>query len=301
MSQQRSLPPQDDFARALLRSAEADEPSNAAYAKVAAALGVSTAVGVGASLPAPAALLAGSSGFGRWLGSLGGKLALLGVSGALLVGAGSALLRHRFVAASAGAHGAAPAAAAKPTVGADSGAKNSAGARSGVNTPNLGNALNAALAPGQVPLPDAASSAVAAGEPDVAGEQVINLDAAMEHPGLRPARAATRAIASPAGARSAGFHGSSLPEQVQSLDRARVALASGDAGAALVEIAHYRKAWPKGVFLTEASVLEIEALAKRGERSLAAARAQAFVSAHPDSPQAERLRTLIPAPRAEQP
>jgi hypothetical protein len=49
------------------------------------------------------------------------------------------------------------------------------------------------------------------------------------------------------------------------------------------------------VFLTEASVLEIEALAKRGERSLAATRAQSFVAAHPDSPQAERLRALIPA------
>jgi outer membrane protein assembly factor BamD (BamD/ComL family) len=96
-----------------------------------------------------------------------------------------------------------------------------------------------------------------------------------------------------------GAGGSSLSEQVQSLDRARVALGSGNAGAALVEIAHYRKAWPKGVFLTEASVLEIEALAKRGEHSLAAARAQAFVTAHPDSPQAERLRALSSGPASE--
>jgi hypothetical protein len=63
----------------------------------------------------------------------------------------------------------------------------------------------------------------------------------------------------------------------------------------LSEIEHYRKAWPLGVFLTEASVLEIEALAVRGQRSLAASRAAAFVAAHPDSPQAERLRRLIPA------
>ncbi len=89
--------------------------------------------------------------------------------------------------------------------------------------------------------------------------------------------------------------GSSLAEQVQSLDRARVALGSGDARSALREISRYRKAWPHGVFLTEASVLEIEALAARGERSLAALRAQAFVAAHPDSPQASRLRALIPA------
>jgi hypothetical protein len=89
--------------------------------------------------------------------------------------------------------------------------------------------------------------------------------------------------------------GSSLAEQVQSLDRARVALGSGDSSSALREIARYRAAWPDGVFLTEASVLEIEALAARGERSLARARAADFVEAHPDSPQADRLRTLIPA------
>ena len=75
---------------------------------------------------------------------------------------------------------------------------------------------------------------------------------------------------------------------------ARVALGAGDPGTALAEIAHYRKAWPTGVFLTEASVLEIEALAVRGERSLAAARASAFVQAHPDSPQAGRLRAFLP-------
>ena len=67
------------------------------------------------------------------------------------------------------------------------------------------------------------------------------------------------------------------------------------------EIAFYRRSWPKGVFLTEASVLEIEALAKRGEHSLAAKRAQAFVTAHPDSPQADRLRALIPEPSTELP
>jgi hypothetical protein len=63
----------------------------------------------------------------------------------------------------------------------------------------------------------------------------------------------------------------------------------------LREIAHYRATWPDGVFLTEASVLEIEALAARGERALTAKRAADFVAAHPDSPQADRLRALIPA------
>ena len=285
MSEQRSLPPQDDFARALLRSAEGDEPSNAAYAKVAAALGVSGVVG--ASLPAPAVLIAGSSGLGRWASSLGGKLALFGVSGALLLGAGGVLLRHRLVVAPAtpASTGASVAplvatAAVAPTVGTEPGAKNDS-------------------------TPAAASSAVTPGAADPLSEQaaaqVINLDDPAAQAELRPAHAATRAFAGAGAARTSGSSSSSLPEQVQSLDRARVALSSGNAGAALVEIAYYRKAWPKGVFLTEASVLEIEALAKRGERSLAAARAQAFVAAHPDSPQAERLRALIPARPVEQP
>ncbi|HYQ28924.1 MAG TPA: hypothetical protein VER04_16950 [Polyangiaceae bacterium] len=78
------------------------------------------------------------------------------------------------------------------------------------------------------------------------------------------------------------------------MDRARVALASGNASAALAELSHYRAAWPSGVFLTEASVLEIEALSARGERALARERAAEFVAAHPDSPQADRLRALTP-------
>jgi hypothetical protein len=277
MQQRRSLPPhEDDFTRALLRSAEVDEPSSAAYAKVAAALGVGTALGVGASVPAPAVVAAGASGVSgvaRWASSLGAKLVLLGVSGALLVGAGGAFLRQR--------------SGAKPV------------ARSVIVKP--------ALVPVSAPAPVSASAPVSAlGAPQAKVQPASDAPAALAAASpVEPARAVSSA-APLHGSPHAGLHSaaraaesaasvSSLPEQVQSLDRARVALNSGDASAALREIAHYRDAWPQGVFLTEASVLEIEALAKRGERSLAATRAQAFVNAHPDSPQAERLRALIPA------
>jgi hypothetical protein len=268
MQDRRSLPPlEDDFTRALLRSAEVDEPSSAAYAKVAAGLGVGTALGVGASLPVPAAVVAGASGasaWARWSGTLAGKLTLLGVSGALLLGAGVGVLRHR--------------------------------------SPSMPSATGRALAVALAGQPQATSaSAVFATQPAAVTPQPASAELALAsaaplhanalgytaHGGVRRWHAALRA--------SSGSSTSSLSEQVQSLDRARVALGSGDAGAALIEIAHYRKAWPNGVFLTEASVLEIEALAKRGERSLAATRAQDFVAAHPDSPQAERLRALIPA------
>ncbi|HEY1536542.1 MAG TPA: hypothetical protein VGF76_21120 [Polyangiaceae bacterium] len=263
MQERRSLPPlDDDFTQALLRSAEVDEPSSAAYAKVAAALGVGTALGVGASLPAPAALVAGASGasaLARWSGTLAGKLALLGVSSALLLSAGVALLRHRSASEPLAARSVLAVAPA-PAVA--------------VASPPASVETSLSVVASAAPLP--------AKTDGFASRSVVR----PAHAALRAARAA-RAVS--------GSSGSSLSEQVQSLDRARVALSSGDAGAALIEIAHYRSAWPKGVFLTEASVLEIEALAKRGEHSLAAIRAQAFVAAHPDSPQAERLRALIPA------
>jgi hypothetical protein len=263
MQERRSLPPlEDDFTQALLRSAEVDEPSSAAYAKVAAALGVGTALGVGASLPAPAALVAGASGasaLARWSGTLAGKLTLLGVSGALLLGAGVELLRHRSASEPLAARSAL---AVAPTL-----------------TPVPAPAV--AVAPRPVSV-EPSLAVVASAAPLHARS-----DGSTAHSVMRPAHAALRA--------ASGSSPSSLSEQVQSLDRARVALGSGNTSAALIEIAHYRSAWPKGVFLTEASVLEIEALAKRGEHSLAAIRAQAFVAAHPDSPQAERLRALIPA------
>jgi hypothetical protein len=87
---------------------------------------------------------------------------------------------------------------------------------------------------------------------------------------------------------------SSLSEQVMALDRVRVALSAHHPSTALSEIASYRSHYPKGVFLIEASVLEIEALAGAGEGRLAATRAQAFLAAHPDSPHAARLRALAP-------
>jgi hypothetical protein len=258
-----SLPPlEDDFTRALLRSADADEPSNAAYGKAAAALGVGAALGIGASVPAPAAIAAGAAGLAgaaRWSGSFVARLAALGVSGALLVGGGALLLHGRLAGgASAGSGQAQPLPEAKASFEARS-------------------ALAGGVVPSVVP------SVVPPREPAVVSLSVSPSGAHAVPRRFHHSNASARAAS-----------GSSLAEQVQSLDRARVALGSGSAALALHEIAHYRKLWPKGVFLTEASVLEIEALAARGDRSRAASLASAFVAAHPDSPQAARLRALVP-------
>jgi len=279
MEDRRSLPPyEDELSLALLRSADHDEPSGAAYSKVATALGVSAAVGLGASLPAPAALASSglsASAAARWSGSVFAKAVVVGVSSVLLVAGGVALLQHR----SSTHH--APPVAARLNKGSPGSALAPAVARPSLPSP-AGALAPVVAAPTPTPnltaLPSAAVTAAIA--PVVSVPKPVLASNAPNLGAVSAARAPKK---------------SSLPEQVLSLDRARVALNSGDSAGALAEIAHYRSAWPRGVFLTEASVLEIEALAKRGEIVLAGMRAQAFVTAHPDSPQAERLRALIPA------
>jgi len=271
-----SLPSLDDeFTRALLGSADADSPTPAAYAKVAATLGVG--VSIGASIPAAAAVAAaGTAGVARWYGSLSAKL-LFCFSGALLVGGAGALL----------------------TRGPKSGNPVPRASAVGIRVPAVARAAGASLpaAPAQVASGGAGSSAPplasAAASPALA--QSLGQKQGSAQPAPRPfagtaARRTTHvATAAPAPADS------SLAEQVHSLDRARVALAGGASASALAEIARYRATWPNGVFLTEASLLEIEALAASGERSRARARAADFVAAHPDSPQVDRLRALSPS------
>ena len=281
-----SFPPQDnDFARALLLSAEHDEPSAAAYAKAASALGVGFGAGLGASVAAPAIAAASMAGVGtaaRWSGSVAARLAALGVSGALLVGAGAFVLHPRSAPSSA-----------RP------------GRSPEVSRASLSRVLparpaepRAMPAPAQlVPAPAAQlvpAPAQLVPAPAAPGSAIAAKSAPATPPGALPPASRPQS-ARPVSVKAQLTARSSLAEQVQSLDRARVALGSADPGAALREIARYRQAWPDGVFLTEASVLEIEALAARGERSLAAARASAFVAAHPDSPQVGRLRALMPA------
>lgn len=269
-----SLPPlEDEFSRALLGSADADAPTPAAYAKAAAALGIG--VGVGASLPAAAAVAAASAaGVARWSSSLSAKL-FFGLSGALLVGgAGAVLMRN------SDATGALPQADVARAALVPAG-------KSPTAIPSL-------LAPrGARP----AAPTVASAEPASPAARIATpgsvLPAQRSSVAAPTARRTPRAAA-PVKAAAAPVPDSSLSEQVQSLDRARLALAARDSSSALSEIARYRATWPSGVFLTEASVLEIEALAARGERSTARARAADFVAAHPDSPQADRLRALIP-------
>jgi len=293
MEDRRSLPPhEDELSLALLRSADHDEPSAAAYSKVATALGVSAAVGLGASVPAQAMLAsnglsASASAAARWSSSLFAKVVVVGVSSVLLVAGGLALRAQRAKAHEHAQLVQRAAVARTPHVPRAADATDvvrtvrTEHAPSTANVPSPAGALAAAVV--TPPLTPSVSSASS----PVVGSSKRAVSSASALTGHSAASGSAPRVTKI----------SSLPEQVLSLDRARVALNSGDASGALAEIAHYRNTWPRGVFLEEASVLEIEALAKRGEIVLAGMRAQAYVTAHPDSPQAARLRALIPGQR----
>jgi len=91
----------------------------------------------------------------------------------------------------------------------------------------------------------------------------------------------------------------SIAGEIAALDRARRALASGDAGAALGGLDRYRADFPRGVLQQEASVLRIEALWRAGQRARARELTRAFERAHPGSPHLERIRTLAADERDE--
>jgi hypothetical protein len=95
----------------------------------------------------------------------------------------------------------------------------------------------------------------------------------------------------------------SLAEEVAALDGAREALVGGDAARALRALDDHDRRFSRGALGPEATVLRIEALVQRGDRAAATRLGTAFLAAHPRSPLAARLRTLLglPAPSSAAP
>ncbi|APR76021.1 Hypothetical protein A7982_01368 [Minicystis rosea] len=100
--------------------------------------------------------------------------------------------------------------------------------------------------------------------------------------------------APPRTAPSAAAPGPSLADEVAALDKARHALAGGDASGALAALDSYARAFPRGVLREAASVLRVEALVRGGQRAAAADLARRMLRAHPKSPYAVKLRSLVP-------
>lgn len=86
---------------------------------------------------------------------------------------------------------------------------------------------------------------------------------------------------------------SSMGEEIAVIDRARLALRSGDARSAMTELDSYDRRWPSGAFGMEASILRIEARLLLGDRAAAERDANAIISRQPNNRYSARLRELI--------
>jgi hypothetical protein len=84
-----------------------------------------------------------------------------------------------------------------------------------------------------------------------------------------------------------------VAEQIASLDRARAALAGGNAARAIALVDEHEAAYPGGALAQEAMVLRIEALVKLGRRSEAQELGRAFIGAHSLSPHVATVRQII--------
>jgi hypothetical protein len=87
--------------------------------------------------------------------------------------------------------------------------------------------------------------------------------------------------------------GATLAAEVNALDAARRALASGDAEAALRSLDAYDHQFARRRLAPEASVLRIESLVAQGHLDRARDLAQALLAAEPDGPYAQRVRSLL--------
>jgi hypothetical protein len=84
-----------------------------------------------------------------------------------------------------------------------------------------------------------------------------------------------------------------LSDELGALDRARLALAGGDARRALDELDTYDRRFPAGRLQLEAEVLRIDALAKVGRKDAARQHAEAFLRRHPNSVLTTRVRAHV--------
>jgi hypothetical protein len=84
-----------------------------------------------------------------------------------------------------------------------------------------------------------------------------------------------------------------LSVELDSLRRAREALAAGNTAGALRELDRYEDDLNGRQLRAEAALLRIETLAQRGETAAASARAKQFVEQYPHSPLVDRARTFL--------
>jgi hypothetical protein len=84
-----------------------------------------------------------------------------------------------------------------------------------------------------------------------------------------------------------------LRAEVDALGEARAALGRRDARAALEHLDAYNRAFPGGLLADEATILRIDALVRQHDQAAASALSRRYLDAHPGSPYATRLRSLV--------
>ena len=80
------------------------------------------------------------------------------------------------------------------------------------------------------------------------------------------------------------------------IDSALAALRAHDATRALATLDDYDRAYPSGAMAPEAAVARISATLASGDTARGKELANAFLSAHPGSPLAARVRALLAKP-----
>jgi hypothetical protein len=291
--------PSDDFAVALLRSANDDAPEARSLSKAAAALGVGALVGggaLGAATGAASASAAGSaSGFGtaHAAAALGAPVALpqaAGITFAVLakqaaIGmlAGVAVMGGYYTSVGLpGSRGQDP----NAHVVADA----PVSPRAAEHAPRA-KLLEAAAAPAVEP--------VAQPEGVTARFDLVEQPPLAAAPAKRVLRAPSKAAAvvqAPASAArvaAAPAAKNGLAVEVALLDRARSALAAGDAVGSLSVLDEYARERRSGVLAPEAQFLKIQALERAGRTGAARALARDFIAKNPGSRRAASLEALV--------
>ncbi|HEY3496398.1 MAG TPA: tetratricopeptide repeat protein [Polyangiaceae bacterium] len=151
-----------------------------------------------------------------------------------------------------------------------------------------------ALTPDQLPAPASkisvsqpAAQAVAAPAPVPDPEPAAEPEAVV----LEPKQSAKSVAPSRGTAAS-----DSLALELTAIEEARRALRSGDYALALRLLDDYTRRFSKRHLDSEATVLRIETLAKKGDRAAAARLGKSFLAGHPNGPYARRVRSLVGEP-----
>jgi hypothetical protein len=139
-----------------------------------------------------------------------------------------------------------------------------------------------------VPANDSAEAASADRAPEPALARGVP---AASNPSAPPS---VPSAAGPLGTASFATPGQSeLAAETAAIQAVRASLTARQADRALRQIDQYERGFPAGLFLLEAEVLRIDSYAELADRASVKQLGDRFLTAHPDSPYARHVRTLL--------